>query len=58
MKQIRFIMHGCKQIGENTWKDIYFSEIVEVSDRVHELLTDKSGNFMGAEVIEEAETNG
>ena len=55
MKELRFIMQGCVQIGENLFRDKYTTRIVEVSDEVYELLLHKQGNFMGVEAITENE---
>ena len=56
MKRVRFILHGSRQIGEYTWKDKYFTEEVEVSDRAYELIgrNNPSIEFIGAEIIPEA----
>ena len=52
MKEIRFILQGCGQIGVDTWKDYYHTEIVEVSERAYELLVGSTdANFMGAEAV-------
>jgi len=58
MKKIRFILHGYGQCGVDVYKDYYYTEIVEVSDRAYELLTGElltggktNINFMGAEKI-------
>ena len=57
MRKIRFIMQGCGQVGVDVWKDFYYTEVVEVSERAYELLVQegatKNLTFMGAEKIKE-----
>lgn len=62
MKKIRFILQSYGQCGIDVFKDYYFTEIVEVSDRAYDLLLEINTNphqneihFMGAERIKDGE---